>query len=638
MKPLCNHAAAAPDPGRALRIALISEHASPLTVPGGTDSGGQNVYVAQVARHLGRLGHRVDIFTRRDAVDLPEIVELDDRVRVIAVDAGPPRPVRKEELLPTMGEFNTFVERYARSERYDLAHANFFMSGLVAAELKRRLGLPFAVTFHALGKVRRQHQGEADGFPDARFEIEERVVREADLIIAECPQDEHDLTTLYAADPARLVTIPCGFDPAEFWPVDRARARAALGLGRHDKIVLQLGRLVPRKGVDNVIRALARLHAGGTPARLLIVGGESREPDPGRTPEIARLHAIADQEGVADHVTFVGCRARDELRDYYAAADVFVSTPWYEPFGITPLEAMACGTPVIGASVGGIAHTVAHGETGFLVPPRDPDALADKLALVLGQPRLARRLGQSAVRRVSTLFTWEKVAARLASAFVAAARPRPALRVAPPADLAIVDRGFDGLLGALLRARTALRADIVRAADLLLATFARGGKVLVCGNGGSAADAQHFAAELVGRFLRPGRAGLPVLALTSDGAVLTAWANDIGYADVFARQVQALGRPGDLVVAISTSGRSPNVLAALRAARKHGLATLALLGGTGGDARALADCALVVPVPDTPRIQEVHTLALHLICELVEERVLADAPLRDALPLQALAD
>lgn len=636
-------AATLPLGGPALRLALISEHASPLAALGGTDSGGQNVYVAQVARHLARRGYHVDVFTRRDAADLPGVVDLARGVQVIHVDAGPPRKLRKEELLPLMPEFTAVVERHARAGGYDLVHANFFMSGLVAAELKRGLGLPFAVTFHALGKVRRRYQGDADGFPDARFAIEERIVREADLIVAECPQDEIDLMTLYDAAADKLVTVPCGFDPGEFWPIDRAQAQTLLGLPRGEKVILQLGRMVPRKGVDNVIRAFARLtrdgRTGGAPARLLIVGGESREPDPALTPELGRLLALTRAERVEDRVTFVGCRGRDELRHYYAAADVFVTTPWYEPFGITPLEAMACGTPVIGANVGGIAHTVSHGETGYLVLPGDPDALADKLALVLGQPRLARRLGQVAVRRVHEHFTWEKVAARLAAAFEGAAR-RPAARVTSSVahdTVDTVDRGFDGLMAALTHARAVLRSDIIRAADLIAATFARGGKVLVCGNGGSATDAQHFAAELVGRFLRPGRKGLPVIALTADTAVLTAWANDIGFSDVFARQVQALGRPGDLLIGLSTSGRSPNVLAALRAARNSDLGTLALLGGTGGDARALADHALVVPSSVTPRIQEIHTLALHLLCELVEERVLADLARPHANNLQALA-
>jgi D-inositol-3-phosphate glycosyltransferase len=611
-------------PVRRLRIALISEHASPLAALGGADSGGQNVYVAQVARQLGRLGHRVDVFTRRDAEELAEIVDLGGGVRVIHVKAGPARPVRKEELLPLMAEFTAFVDRYVSAARYDIAHANFFMSGLVAAELKRRSGLPFAITFHALGKVRRQHQGQADGFPDARFEIEERVVREADLIIAECPQDEIDLITLYRAPRDNLAMIPCGFDPAEFAPMDRAEARAALGLSQDEKVVLQLGRMVPRKGVDNVVGALARLIRAGRieqRVRLLVVGGESREPDPLLTPEIGRLQALARAEGIEDQVTFVGSRGRGELRHYYAASDVFVTTPWYEPFGITPIEAMACGTPVIGANVGGIAYTVVHGETGYLVPPKDPEALAEKLALVLEQPALAAHLGQLAVRRVQASFTWESIVARLVGAFETTAGRMPELRAAQASARGAVDRAFDRLLATVTRARVSLSDGLVHVADMLTATFARGGKVLICGNGGSAADAQHFAAELVGRFSKPSRTALPAIALTSDGVVLTAWANDVGFADVFARQVQALGRPDDLLIGISTSGNSPNVLAALREAREGGLRTLALLGGTGGEARSLADYALVVPSPDTAQIQELHTFALHTICELVEAQM-----------------
>jgi glycosyltransferase involved in cell wall biosynthesis len=176
--------------------------------------------------------------------------------------------------------------------------------------------------------------------------------------------------------------------------------------------------MVPRKGVDNVIRGLARLRAArGIAARLLVVGGESRDPDPALTPEIGRLIGIAREEGVADAVTFVGSRGRHELRDYYNAADVFVSTPWYEPFGITPLEAMACGTPLVGSAVGGIKATILDGETGFLVPPRDPEALADRLAEVLGDPARGWELGRRAIRHVNARYTWRQVSREIADLY-----------------------------------------------------------------------------------------------------------------------------------------------------------------------------------------------------------------------------
>jgi glycosyltransferase involved in cell wall biosynthesis len=394
------------------RIALISEHASPLATLGGVDAGGQNIYVGQLARRLATLGHEVEVLTRRDRRGLPEVVPWAGGARVVHVAAGPPAPVRKEEMLPFMGEFADGVRaRTRRRGRYDIVHANFFMSGLVAAELKRTLGTPFVVTFHALGRVRRLHQGDADGFPEERPAIEDRIVAEADGLVAECPQDLDDLVLHYAADPARVRVIPCGFDPSEFWPIDKARARGALGIGAGGPVLLQLGRMVPRKGVDNVIRGLARLRRDrGIAARLLLVGGESEVPDPATTPEIGRLQGIADAEGVADLVTFVGSRGRDVLRYYYAAADVFITTPWYEPFGITPLEAMACGTPVVGAEVGGIKATVVDGRTGFLVPPNDPAALADRLAMLLADPDLRRDFGRCAVRRANRHYTWGRVA------------------------------------------------------------------------------------------------------------------------------------------------------------------------------------------------------------------------------------
>ena len=402
------------------RIAIISEHASPLAAIGGIDSGGQNVYVAQLANQLAMRGYQVDVYTRRDNETLPDVVRFISRVRVIHVAAGPPRFVPKEELLPFMEEFARRMIAICRRERhpYDLVHANFWTSGVVALELKNALDLPFAVTFHALGRVRRLHQGGADRFPPERPQIEERIIAAADCVIAECAQDREDLLTLYAADPAKIRVVPCGFDGNELWPIDKRVARAELGFAPDERIVLQLGRLVPRKGIDIVVRALARLRrTHGLDPLLVIVGGETDDPCPIANPEIARLDAIAAAEGVRDRVFFTGRKPRHVLRYYYSAADVFVTTPWYEPFGITPIEAMACATPVIGASVGGIKSTVRDGRTGFLVPPRDPHALAERLAELCRSPDLGRRFGAAGRERVLRHFTWAQVADRMESVY-----------------------------------------------------------------------------------------------------------------------------------------------------------------------------------------------------------------------------
>jgi D-sedoheptulose 7-phosphate isomerase len=156
----------------------------------------------------------------------------------------------------------------------------------------------------------------------------------------------------------------------------------------------------------------------------------------------------------------------------------------------------------------------------------------------------------------------------------------------------------------------------------MAASLKSGGKVLVFGNGGSAADAQHLAGELVGRYLVDRRA-LPAIALTTDPSILTAVANDLGYDAVFRRQVEAHGRPGDVAIGISTSGRSRNVLAALECARANRLVTVGLTGAGGGPLAALADHLIDVPSSDTPRIQEVHGLVVHLLCQIVEDELTA---------------
>jgi len=162
--------------------------------------------------------------------------------------------------------------------------------------------------------------------------------------------------------------------------------------------------------------------------------------------------------------------------------------------------------------------------------------------------------------------------------------------------------------------------DVAQAAQLIVASLRAGGKLLVFGNGGSAADAQHIAAELTFRMGRT-RAAIAALALTTDTSILTAVSNDHAFDHVFARQIQALGREGDIALAISTSGNSTNVIEAIEEARRSGIKSVGLLGNDGGRARALVDLALIVPHPDTPRIQEVHIEVGHIICQLIEDEL-----------------
>jgi glycosyltransferase involved in cell wall biosynthesis/phosphoheptose isomerase len=603
------------------RIALISEHASPLAILGGVDSGGQNVYVGHIARNLADLGYDVDVFTRREHRGSRRAVPWAEGVRIIHVPAGPAEPVRKEALLPLMGEFTEFVLRTCRSAPYDLVYANFFMSAL-AADVKKALGIPFLVTFHALGRVRRLYQREADGFPEERLVIEDRIIAEADRIIAECPQDEEDLVRLYDADPEKITIIPCGFDPHEFWPVEKSLAREKLGLDPDRLVILQLGRMVPRKGVETAIRGLGRLHRDhAIRAQLLVVGGESDDADPAITPEIGRLRRIAEEEGLIDDVAFVGRRGRDVLKYYYGAADVFVTTPWYEPFGITPVEAMACGTPVVGSNVGGIKFTVRDGENGYLVPPNDPAALAERIAHLHHNPKMLAVLGRQAIRRANDLFTWQLVTGAVADLY------EEVLSVSQPErrdeinDLQVIDHGFDGAIETVQESWRRLRGTILEAAELLANCLERDGKVLLCGHGSDAIVARHFASELIGHYRDSERIGLPALALGGDSAGLGSWAGELGGDELFARQVEVLGRPGDVLIGLQgASGPGRGLSRVLDAAREREIHRVAIFGGAGEGIGARADISIDIPSTDPRRIHEVEIVIVNMLCRLLDER------------------
>jgi glycosyltransferase involved in cell wall biosynthesis len=398
------------------RIAFISDHASPLACIGTVDTGGQNVYVAQSAKYLAQQGYRIDIYTRRDDPAMDEVVNWEKGIRVIHIKAGPEYGIPKEEMLQFMPEFQNNMIRFIVSNHihYELIHANFFMSGLVACGIKKELDIPFVITFHALGNIRRIYQAEKDKFPEERIGIEEMIVREANHIIAECPQDKDDMVAHYRANPRKISIVPCGFSSSEFYPIEKSIARKILGLRQDQHILLQLGRMVERKGIDNVIRSMVYLESvAGKEFKLVIVGGDSEKMESSNSCEYKRLCTIAKRLKVMDKVEFAGRKDRDKLKFYYNAADLFITTPWYEPFGITPLEAMACGTPVIGANVGGIKFSVKDGITGSLVPPRQPKKLAQKIQDIVGDHKKLSRMGLNAIKHVNTWFTWAKVADQL---------------------------------------------------------------------------------------------------------------------------------------------------------------------------------------------------------------------------------
>jgi phosphoheptose isomerase len=309
------------------------------------------------------------------------------------------------------------------------------------------------------------------------------------------------------------------------------------------------------------------------------------------------------------------------------SADVVVSVPWYEPFGIVPLEAMACGVPVVASAVGGMIDTVVDGLTGVHVPPRDPERLAAAVRPLLDDSERRAAYGRAGVQRARRLYDWNRIAAATLDVYARLTRrrlPKVAGRFTLPPKPA-------EHLSALADSLSRLEGELERLGgwgERLAARLLEGGRLLAVGNGGSAAQAQHLTAELVGRYSSE-REPLSAICLHGDTSSLTAIANDYGPEAAFARQVLAHGRPGDILLALSTSGSSANVLAAVRAARRCGMESWALTGAAPNPLAGLADDSVSLACDSPATVQELHTVAIHLICGAVDREVALRAAERE---------
>lgn len=390
-----------------MRVALISEHASPAAILGAADAGGQNVHVAELSAALARLGHDVRVYTRREQAAAPDEAEYALGVTVVHVPVGPVRPLAKDELLPYMRQFGCWLADEWRSRRWrpDVVHAHFWMSGLAALVATGLVGadparVPVVLTFHALGSEKLRHQRDADTSPRQRIGLERMLGNRVDRVIAQCRHEVTELIRL-GVPRAAIRVVPSGVDTEMFAPavpgatVDAPRPR-----------VLSVGRLVPRKGFDQLVGALPWV----PDAELVIAGGppaERLDDDP----EAARLSRLAADLGVADRLRLLGSVPRPEMPGWYRSSAVVGCTPWYEPFGLTPLEAMACGVPVVAYAVGGLAESVVDQVTGVLVAPRNVRALGLTLRRLLSDEALRMSYASAGVDRARSRYAWSRTAA-----------------------------------------------------------------------------------------------------------------------------------------------------------------------------------------------------------------------------------
>ncbi len=398
-----------------MRIAMVSEHASPLATLGGVDAGGQNVHVAALAAALADRGHDVVVYTRADAPSLPRRVQLGRRVHVEHINAGPPVRVPKDDLLPYMGTFATGLVHSWRGDPPDVVHAHFWMSGLASITAAGSCGVPVVQTFHALGTVKRRWQGDQDTSPAARIEIERWVGCRAARIIATCTDEAAELRAMGV--PVETVdVVPCGVDVSLFSPAAEEVRPAG-----HPPRLLIVSRLVPRKGVEDAIRALALIPA----AELVIVGGPSAD-QLGDDPEVVRLRQVMDACGVSTRVRLTGHLRHEELPEMIRSSDALLAVPWYEPFGMTALEAMACGMPVVASAVGGLLDTVTPGVTGVFVNSRDPQSIAAGARDVLRDDERRAAMGRAGAERVKDRYSWQRIAEQTEQTYHRARQASPA--------------------------------------------------------------------------------------------------------------------------------------------------------------------------------------------------------------------
>jgi D-inositol-3-phosphate glycosyltransferase len=387
------------------RVAMLSVHTSPLDQPGIGDGGGLNVYVLQTARRLAARGIEVDVFTRRATEDAPDTEELAPGLALHRIDAGARGPMPKTDLASRLCAFALGVERHPRAGSWDLMHAHYWLSGWVARRVRANTGVPYVMTYHTLGVLKNETLAPGDmPEPAIRLVAERRIAADADRIAVLTCGEARLVHKTFGTSGMRIGVVPAGVDLASFGPDGPVAADAPSG----SPLLLFVGRLQPLKGPDVAVRTLAAVRERLPEAHLAIVGGTSGAGD-GRSSPV-QLRALAASLGVQDAVSFHPPVPQSELPSWYRAADLLLAPSRSETFGLVPLEAQACGIPVIAADVPGLRATVRSG--GVLVPGHDPARHAAAVIDVATDPQQRAALRAGGLRFAAST-TWDSATDRL---------------------------------------------------------------------------------------------------------------------------------------------------------------------------------------------------------------------------------
>jgi glycosyltransferase involved in cell wall biosynthesis len=382
--------------GEHVRIAMIFEHAGPL------GTGGQQSHVADLSAALAEQGHEVRVYTRRDGPNQADVVPMPGGVQIVRVPAGPAEQLPPDLLLPHMGAFAQWLGAQWRDGdwRPEVAHAHFWTSGLAAVTAARQVGIPVVQSFHELAEVERASQGPS------RAGYERALGRAVDRVVVQSQGEVRRLIRI-GVPRARLTLVPAGIDSERFSPDGPAAERDP-----ERPRILTVGRLVERKGFGDVIQAMRYVPG----AECVVVGGPPADQLTA-DPQAKRLRALAEHFKVADRFRLVGGVPAKDMPRWYRSADLLVAAPWYEQFEMSPLEAMACGVPIIGTTAGGLAETVVDGLTGDLVPARDPHALGGALRRLVNDKVRRFAYATAALDRARQAYSWRRVASQVGSVY-----------------------------------------------------------------------------------------------------------------------------------------------------------------------------------------------------------------------------
>ncbi len=409
------------------RIALLSLHTSPLATLGGKKTGGMNVYVREIAHVMGEYGLAVDVFTREASPENKGQIQLMGRnARLIYLPAGPSEALDPSAIYRHIPEFRDALVEFADKNKfhYDVIFSHYWLSGWVALELKAIWNVPVVQMFHTLGRMK-DRIADMDRVMDTptiglherniRVLVETEIMNKADRLIAATPAESRQMLWLYRANRRNISIVPPGVDLNHFCPIDMIHAKERIGLSPDQRMLVFVGRIEPLKAVDTICEALALLKDEDSTLLdnicIQIVGGDPQDRTASNQ-EMNRLRMLCDRLGLNDVVLFIGAKEQDILPYYYSASEALIMPSDYESFGMVALEAMACGTPVIASQVGGLAFLIKDDETGFHVPIREPQALANCIKILLGSPENRQRMGKLA-RKSAEAYSWEQIAQQL---------------------------------------------------------------------------------------------------------------------------------------------------------------------------------------------------------------------------------